>query len=144
MSGGRPRSRQSDQEGSVVVSNVSRRYELHVSQGHRLFYWPGPDGKRGACKLHIDDDPAIDAVLIQRMGLDGPGQGPEGPASPRARRALVPWGWMLVLSARIEVVGSLWWQESGLGLVFGPEGPEGPLGWMLVFCVRIEVVGSAS
>ena len=44
-----------------------------------------------------------------------------------------------------EVMGSLWWQERGLGLVAGPggsEGPEGPLGWMLVFCVRIEVVNS--
>ena len=46
-----------------------------------------------------------------------------------------------------EVVGGLWWQERGLGLVFGPggpEGPEGPWGWILVFCVRIEYVGSAS
>ena len=71
----------------------------------------------------------------------GPGQGPKGP------KALGPWGWMLVFGVRIEVVGSLWWQESGLGLAFGPggpEGPEGPWGWMLVFCVRIEVVGSAS
>ena len=25
-----------------------------------------------------------------------------------------------------EVMGSLWWQERGLGLVFGPGGPEGP------------------
>ena len=27
-----------------------------------------------------------------------------------------------------EVMGSLWWQEGGLGLVFGPGGPEGPEG----------------
>ena len=27
-----------------------------------------------------------------------------------------------------EVMGSLWWQEHGLGLVFGPGGPEGPEG----------------
>ena len=49
-----------------------------------------------------------------------------------------------------EVVGGLWWQERGLGLVFGPGGPEGPegpsspVGWMLVFCVNIEVVNSVS
>ena len=51
---------------------------------------------------------------------------------------------MLVFGVRIEVVGSLWWQEGWLGLVFGPggpEGPEGPWGWMLVFYVRIEFVG---
>ena len=39
----------------------------------------------------------------------------------RARRALAPgpegpWAWMLVFCVRIEVVGSLWWQERGLGL----------------------------
>ena len=42
---------------------------------------------------------------------------------------------MLVFCVRIQVVGvfhevmgSLWWQERGLGLVFGPGGPEGPEG----------------
>ena len=84
-----------------MVNNVSRRYELHVSQGHRLFYWPGADGKRGACKLHIGDDPADDAVLIQRIEADlarhaaAPAPAP-APAPvqevlrPRARRASTP------------------------------------------------------
>ena len=39
------------------------------------------------------------------------------------------------------VMEGLWLQERGLGLVFGPGGPEGPWGWMLVFYVRIEFVG---
>ena len=44
-----------------------------------------------------------------------------GPAPGQGPRALAPgpegpWGWMLVFCVRIEVVGSLWWQERGLGL----------------------------
>ena len=55
-----------------MVNNVSRRYELHVSQGHRLFYWPGPNGKRGACKLHIGDDPFSLCLKIHNLAPYSP------------------------------------------------------------------------
>ena len=48
-----------------------------------------------------------------RVGLAAPWAGPEGPCAPGPEG---PWGWMLVLYVRMEVVGSLWWQERGLGL----------------------------
>ena len=84
-----------------MVNNVSRRYELFVEPGYKLHYWPGPNGKRGQCKLHIGDDPAIDAVLIQRIEADlaskaaAPAPAP-APAPvqevlrPRARRSSTP------------------------------------------------------